>query len=165
MAENGIESARGHGGPGRDARPLALSGIGVVCFCALLALAWMAVDTLLLIFSGVLLGVFLDGLTRALGLALPLPRGLRLTAVCLVLAAATAGLASVGGATGPLVQAMTPAVPRRPSGVDSVPYWTRPSSSCAARTGVPRTISGSSETSRVTSPTVVVLTPAPAASR
>ena len=99
MAENGIESARGHGGPGRDARPLALWGIGVVCFCALLALAWMAVDTLLLIFSGVLLGVFLDGLTRALGLALPLPRWLRLTAVCLVLAAATAGLASVGGAT------------------------------------------------------------------
>ncbi|GJD58046.1 AI-2E family transporter [Methylobacterium dankookense] len=86
-------------GPWRGARPLALSGIGVVSFCVLLALAWRAADTLLLIFSGVLLGVFLDGLTRALGHAFPLPRWLRLTAVCLALAAGTAGLASVGGAT------------------------------------------------------------------
>jgi predicted PurR-regulated permease PerM len=86
-------------GPWRGARPLALSGIGVVCFCVLLALAWRAADTLLLIFSGVLLGVFLDGLTRGLGHVFPLPRWLRLTAVCLALAAGTAGLASIGGAT------------------------------------------------------------------
>lgn len=99
MAENGIEATRGPVGPWRGARPLALSGIGVVAFCVLLALAWRAADTLLLIFSGVLLGVFLDGLTRALGYLLPLPRWLRLTVVCLALATGTAGLASVGGAT------------------------------------------------------------------
>lgn len=86
-------------GPWRGALPLAASGIAVVCFVALLALAWMSVGTLLLIFAGVLLGVFLDGLTRGLGHVLPLPRGLRLTIASLAVAVAVIGFASYGGAT------------------------------------------------------------------
>lgn len=99
MARDGTEALRGPVGPWRGAAPLALSGIGVVCFCVALALAWMAADTLLLIFAGVLLGVFLDGLTRGLGYVLPIPRGLRLTLASLVLAASVAGFAGLGGAT------------------------------------------------------------------
>ncbi|WP_375457073.1 AI-2E family transporter [uncultured Methylobacterium sp.] len=79
--------------------PLAASGIAVVSFAALLALAWMSAATLFLVFAGVLLGVFLDGLTRGLGHVLPLSRGLRLTLVGLVLAAGTIGLVGFGGAT------------------------------------------------------------------
>ena len=72
---------------------------GVCLSVALLALAWMSVGTLLLIFAGVLLGVFLDGLTRGLGHVLPLPRGLRLTIASLAVAVAVIGFASYGGAT------------------------------------------------------------------
>ncbi|WP_187193589.1 MULTISPECIES: AI-2E family transporter [unclassified Methylobacterium] len=86
-------------GPWRGALPLAASGIAVVCFVAALALAWMSVGTLLLIFAGVLLGVFLDGLTRGLGHVLPLPRGLRLTIASLAVAVGVIGFASYGGAT------------------------------------------------------------------
>ncbi|AWN34703.1 AI-2E family transporter [Methylobacterium radiodurans] len=99
MAQDGTEALRGPVGPWRGAGPLALSGIGVVCFCVALALAWMAADTLLLIFAGMLLGVFLDGLTRGLGHVLPIARGLRLALASLVLAAAVAGFAGLGGAT------------------------------------------------------------------
>jgi predicted PurR-regulated permease PerM len=86
-------------GPWRGAAPLAASGIAVVCFVAALALAWMSVGTLLLIFAGVLLGVFLDGLTRGLGHVLPLPRALRLTIASLAVAAVAIGFGSYGGAT------------------------------------------------------------------
>ncbi|MHC2105937.1 AI-2E family transporter [Methylobacterium sp.] len=86
-------------GSWRGALPLAASGIAVVCFVAALALAWMSVGTLLLIFAGVLLGVFLDGLTRGLGHVLPLPRGLRLTIASLAVAVGVIGFASYGGAT------------------------------------------------------------------
>ena len=51
--------------PGRWS--LAVSGIAIVCFVALLALAWLSASTLFLIFAGILLAVFLDGLTRILG--------------------------------------------------------------------------------------------------
>ncbi len=99
MAQDGTRPPDGPVGPWRGAGPLALSGIGVVCFCVALALAWMAADTLLLIFAGVLLGGFLDGLTRGLGYVLPISRGLRLTLASLALAAAVAGFAGLGGAT------------------------------------------------------------------
>ncbi len=99
MAQDGTQALRGPVGPWRGAGPLALSGIGVVCFCVALALAWMAADTLLLIFAGILLGVFLDGLTRGLGYVLPIGRGFRLTLASLALAAAVAGFAGLGGAT------------------------------------------------------------------
>ncbi|MCJ2034167.1 AI-2E family transporter [Methylobacterium sp. J-068] len=77
----------------------AVSGIAVVAFVALLALAWMAASTLLLVFAGILLGVFLDGLTRLLGKVLPAGRGLRLSLVSLALAGFTLGLVAFGGAT------------------------------------------------------------------
>jgi predicted PurR-regulated permease PerM len=85
--------------PPMSARTLAGAGIAVVAFTALLALAWTASATILLIFAGALFGVFLDGLTRGLHYVLPLPRGLRLGLASLALAAAVAGLVSFGGAT------------------------------------------------------------------
>ncbi|TFZ60738.1 AI-2E family transporter [Methylorubrum sp. Q1] len=81
------------------ARRLAAAGIAVVAFAAALWLAWTAAATLLLIFSGILFAVFLDGLTRGLGYLLPIGRGWRLTLVCLVLAALALGLSAFGGAT------------------------------------------------------------------
>lgn len=83
------ETARSLVGP-------ALAAIGLV---ALLALAWMSAATLLLIFAGILLGVFLDGLTRVLSHVLPLPRALRLALVSLMLAGLSAALGVFGGAT------------------------------------------------------------------
>jgi predicted PurR-regulated permease PerM len=70
-----------------------------VAFIAVLALAWMAASTLLLVFAGILLGVFLDGLTRLLGQVMPGSRGLRLSLVSLVLAGLTLALIAFGGAT------------------------------------------------------------------
>jgi predicted PurR-regulated permease PerM len=87
------------GSPARGAAGLAGSGIAVVGFAAVLALAWMSAGTLLLIFAGVLLGVFLDGLTRGLGRVLALPRGVRLALASLAVAAALGGLATYGGTT------------------------------------------------------------------
>ncbi|MCC0807142.1 AI-2E family transporter [Methylobacterium sp. W2] len=77
----------------------AASGIAVVAFIALLILAWTAASTLLLIFAGILLGVFLDGLTRLLGQVIGLGRGLRLTIVSLILGGLTLGFLAFGGAT------------------------------------------------------------------
>ena len=81
------------------ARRLAAAGIAVVAFAAALWLAWTAAATLLLIFSGILFAVFLDGLTRGLGHVLPIGRGWRLALACLVLAALAFGLVAFGGAT------------------------------------------------------------------
>ena len=82
-----------------DARRLAVAGIAVVAFAAALWLAWTASATLLLIFSGILFAVFLDGLTRGLGHVLPIGRGWRLALACLVLAALALGITAFGGAT------------------------------------------------------------------
>ena len=81
------------------ARRLAAAGIAVVAFAAALWLAWTASATLLLIFSGILFAVFLDGLTRGLGHVLPIGRGWRLALACLVLGALAIGLSAFGGAT------------------------------------------------------------------
>lgn len=81
------------------ARGLAAAGIAVVAFAAGLWLAWTASATLLLIFSGILFAVFLDGLTRGLGYVLPIARGFRLALACLVLAGLALGLSAFGGAT------------------------------------------------------------------
>jgi predicted PurR-regulated permease PerM len=86
-------------GPRPRSWSLTVSGIAVVSFIAVLALAWMAASTLLLVFAGILLGVFLDGLTRLLGQVLPAGRGLRLSLVSLVLAGLTLALIAFGGAT------------------------------------------------------------------
>ncbi|NEU10582.1 AI-2E family transporter [Methylobacterium sp. BTF04] len=86
-------------GPQPRTWSLAVSGIAVVAVVALMALAWMAASTLLLIFAGLLLGVFLDGLTRLLGQVLPGSRGLRLSLVSLLLAGLSLSLIAFGGAT------------------------------------------------------------------
>jgi len=78
---------------------IAVGGMGIVLFAALLALTWVFAATLLLIFTGVLLGVALNALTNALGRFVNLPHPVRLAIVCLVLAAALAGVAYLGGAT------------------------------------------------------------------
>jgi predicted PurR-regulated permease PerM len=77
----------------------AVSGIAIVAFTAVLALAWSAVSTLFLVFAGILLGVFLDGLTQLLGKVLPAGRGLRLSLVSLVLAGLSLSMIAFGGAT------------------------------------------------------------------
>ena len=78
---------------------VAVGGIGVVLFAALLAFTWHFSATLLLIFTGMLLGVGLNALTNTLGRYVGLPHPLRLAIVCLVLAALFAGVAYLGGTT------------------------------------------------------------------
>jgi predicted PurR-regulated permease PerM len=78
---------------------VAVGGIGVVLFAALLVFTWHFAATLLLIFTGMLLGVGLNALTNGLGRYVGLPHPLRLAIVCLVLAVLLAGVAYLGGAT------------------------------------------------------------------
>jgi predicted PurR-regulated permease PerM len=78
---------------------IGVGGIAIVLFAALLALAWHYATTLFLIFAGVLLGVALNALTNLLGHAVKLPHALRLTIVCLALAALLSGAVFLGGTT------------------------------------------------------------------
>jgi len=78
---------------------ISVGGIGVVAFAALLLFTWYFAATLFLIFAGVLLGVALNAMTNRLGLLVNLPHSLRLTIVCLVLAALLSGVVFLGGAT------------------------------------------------------------------
>ncbi len=78
---------------------IAVGGIGAVLFAAFLAFTWYFAATLLLIFTGMLLGVALNAMTNALGRHLRLPHALRLAIVCVLLAVAFAGVAVLGGAT------------------------------------------------------------------
>jgi predicted PurR-regulated permease PerM len=57
-----------------------------------LFLAWMAADTLFLIFAGLLFAALLDACTRGLARVLPISRGWNLTIVCFGFAAAILGL-------------------------------------------------------------------------
>ena len=78
---------------------ISVGGIGVVLFTALLLFTWTFAATLFLIFAGVLLGVALNAMTNMLGRVLKLPHSLRLTIVCLALAAMLSGIVFLGGAT------------------------------------------------------------------
>jgi len=78
---------------------ISAGGIGVVLFAALLLFTWYFAATLFLIFAGVLLGVALNALTNMLGRVTRLPHALRLSIVCLVLAALLSGVVLLGGAT------------------------------------------------------------------
>jgi predicted PurR-regulated permease PerM len=78
---------------------ISVGGIGVVLFAALLVFTWHFAATLLLIFTGILLGVGLNALTNALSRYLDLPHPLRLAIVCVVLALMLAGVVYLGGAT------------------------------------------------------------------
>lgn len=92
----------------RDERPrtrsdlawaISVGGIGVALFAAMLVFTWYFATTLLLIFTGMLLGVGLNALTIALGRRVHLPHAVRLAIVCAVLAVLLAGVAYLGGAT------------------------------------------------------------------
>jgi len=78
---------------------ISVGGIGVVGFAALLLFTWYFAATLFLIFAGMLLGVALNAMTDRLGYLVRLPHSLRLTIVCLVLAALLSGVIFLGGAT------------------------------------------------------------------
>jgi len=78
---------------------IAVGGIGVVLFAALLTFTWTFAAALFLIFAGILLGVTLNAMTSRLGQLVKLPHPVRLAAVCLILAALVAGVVYLGGAT------------------------------------------------------------------
>jgi predicted PurR-regulated permease PerM len=78
---------------------ISVGGIGAVAFAALLLFTWYYSATLFLIFAGILLGVALNSFTDLLGRVVRLPHSLRLSIVCLVLAALLSGAIFLGGAT------------------------------------------------------------------
>jgi len=78
---------------------ISVGGIGIVAFVTLLLFTWYFAATLFLIFAGMLQGVALNAMTTMLGRLVRLPHGLRLTIVCLVLAALLSGVVFLGGAT------------------------------------------------------------------
>ncbi|HLG84236.1 MAG TPA: AI-2E family transporter [Bradyrhizobium sp.] len=78
---------------------IAVGGVGVVLFLALLAFAWTFATTLFLVFTGVLLAVALNAMTNRLGRLVRLPHPLRLAIVCVVLAVLACGVVFLGGAT------------------------------------------------------------------
>src|SRR4051794_16823483 len=78
---------------------IAVGGIGVVLFSALLLFAWYFATTIFLIFAGMLLGVALNAMADLLGRVVRLPQPLRLAIVCLALAALLSGIVFLGGAT------------------------------------------------------------------
>ncbi|MBW5436033.1 AI-2E family transporter [Bradyrhizobium canariense] len=78
---------------------ISVGGIGIVLFAAMLVFTWYFAATLLLIFTGMLLGVGLNALTNALGRRVHLPHAVRLAIVCAALAVMLAGVAYLGGAT------------------------------------------------------------------
>ncbi len=78
---------------------ITVGGIGVVLFTASLIFTWYFAATLLLIFTGMLLGVGLNALTNALGRRVHWPHPARLAIVCVALAVMLAGVAYLGGAT------------------------------------------------------------------
>ncbi|MBP2426334.1 AI-2E family transporter [Bradyrhizobium elkanii] len=78
---------------------IAVGGIGVVLFAALLTFAWHFAATLFLLFAGMLLGVALNAMTTLLGRLTKLPHALRLAIVCLAMAGLLSGIVFLGGAT------------------------------------------------------------------
>ncbi len=78
---------------------IAVGGIGVVLFAALLAFTWYYAPTLFLVFAGMLLGVALNAMTNMLGRLLHMPHALRLSIVCVTLALLMSGVVFLGGAT------------------------------------------------------------------
>jgi predicted PurR-regulated permease PerM len=81
------------------AASIALGGCGIVAFAALLAIAWHAAGTILLLFSGVLFGVFLVAMSDLLGKAIGGRHLLRLLLVCLFLTGLFSTVIALGGAT------------------------------------------------------------------
>jgi predicted PurR-regulated permease PerM len=78
---------------------IAVGGIGIVAFAALLLFTWVFAATLFLIFAGILLGVFLNAVAETLGRLTRLGHTPRLAIVCIVLAALFCGVLVLGGST------------------------------------------------------------------
>ena len=78
---------------------IAVGGIGIVLFAALLTFAWQFAATLFLLFAGMLLGVALNAMTTLLGRLTKLPHALRLAIVCLAMAGLLSGIVFLGGTT------------------------------------------------------------------
>jgi predicted PurR-regulated permease PerM len=78
---------------------IAMGGMGIVLFAALLVLSWYYAATIFLIFAGVLLGVALNAMTELLRRVIPIPHSLRLALVCIILASALSGVVFLGGST------------------------------------------------------------------
>lgn len=78
---------------------IAVGGIGIVLFAALLLFAWSFSPTLFLLFAGMLLGVGLNAMSTHLGRLARLPHALRLGIVCLALAGLLTGIVFLGGTT------------------------------------------------------------------
>ncbi|MHC2334279.1 putative PurR-regulated permease PerM [Bradyrhizobium sp. USDA 4454] len=78
---------------------IAVGGIGIVLFAALLLFAWQFAATLFLLFAGMLLGVGLNAMTTLLGRLTGLPHALRLAMVCLAMAGLLSGIVFLGGTT------------------------------------------------------------------
>ncbi|WP_429026810.1 AI-2E family transporter [Bradyrhizobium sp. I1.14.4] len=78
---------------------IAVGGIGIVLFAALLLFAWQFAATLFLLFAGMLLGVGLNAMTTLLGRLTGLPHALRLAVVCLAMAGLLSGIVFLGGTT------------------------------------------------------------------
>ena len=76
---------------------IAVGGIGVVAFAALLLFSWVFAGALFLIFAGILLGVFLNSVTEMLGRLTRLGHTLRHRLH--VLAALLGGVLVLGGST------------------------------------------------------------------
>src|SRR5689334_1990049 len=80
-------------------RQIAVGGCAIVGFTAFLALVWYSATTLLLLFSGVLFGVFLSALSDLLKRVIGGGPGLRLVIVCIVFTAALGAFLVLGGTT------------------------------------------------------------------
>ena len=81
------------------AASIALGGCGIVAFAAALAVAWYAATTILLLFSGVLFGIFLVAVSDLLGRLTGGPYVLRLVIVCAFLVGLLTTVVVLGGAT------------------------------------------------------------------
>jgi len=81
------------------ARSIAVGGIGIVSFGALLALTWYSAATLFLLFAGILFGVFLNAMTGLLRRVIGGNHTVRLVIVCILFTGLLSGVAVLGGAT------------------------------------------------------------------
>jgi predicted PurR-regulated permease PerM len=81
------------------AASIGLGGCVIVAFAAALAIAWHSAATILLLFSGVLFGVFLVAISDLLGRFIGGPHVLRLVIVCALLTGLFSTVIVLGGAT------------------------------------------------------------------
>ncbi|MCO5129622.1 MAG: AI-2E family transporter [Xanthobacteraceae bacterium] len=81
------------------ARQIAAGGIGIVAFAAFLALLWYSSTTLLLLFAGILFGVFLSAMADLLRSVMGGGPTLRLVIVCALFVGLLSSVATLGGTT------------------------------------------------------------------